>query len=199
MPIAPLFESLSSLCGATGIMAHVDRAPALSRRAGGVGRRTGGDDRLLRLQQGDRIPGIDVGALRCADELDRAVRGSTACMAPSFTDAAARSAAAAGRPMPRSWPSRRAPIQGRIKLTEQGEVISARYSVPEIAIREFELVVGAVLVASFGGLSRGTSRISLHSATRWREFGRLVEGHLPGAGLWRCRLRRFFPGGDANP
>jgi phosphoenolpyruvate carboxylase len=43
-------------------------------------------------------------------------------------------------------------IQGRIKLTEQGEVISARYSIPEIAIREFELVVGAVLVASFGGL-----------------------------------------------
>src|SRR5690606_15389103 len=43
-------------------------------------------------------------------------------------------------------------IQGRIKLTEQGEVISARYSLPEIAIREFELGVGAVLVATFGGL-----------------------------------------------
>jgi phosphoenolpyruvate carboxylase len=38
-------------------------------------------------------------------------------------------------------------VGGRIKLTEQGEVISARYSTPEIAHRELELVAGAVLVS----------------------------------------------------
>ena len=73
MPIAPLFESLSSLSGATGIM-ELARLRALSRRARVVGRRAGGDDRLLGLQQGDRIPGIDLGTLRRADEADRAVR-----------------------------------------------------------------------------------------------------------------------------
>src|SRR3954452_9109767 len=43
-------------------------------------------------------------------------------------------------------------IRGRIKLTEQGEVISARYSLPEIAHRELELVSGAVLVSAAGGI-----------------------------------------------
>jgi len=44
-----------------------------------------------------------------------------------------------------------AAVAGRIKLTEQGEVISARYSTPQIAHRELELVAGAVLVSSGAG------------------------------------------------
>ena len=39
-------------------------------------------------------------------------------------------------------------VDGRLKLTEQGEVIAARYADPEIARRELELVTGAVLLAS---------------------------------------------------
>jgi phosphoenolpyruvate carboxylase len=39
-------------------------------------------------------------------------------------------------------------IAGRLKLTEQGEVIAARYADPEIARRELELLTGAVLSAS---------------------------------------------------
>lgn len=40
-------------------------------------------------------------------------------------------------------------VQGRVKVTEQGEVISTRYSTPEIAYREIELAIGAVLAKSF--------------------------------------------------
>lgn len=40
-------------------------------------------------------------------------------------------------------------VQGRIKMTEQGEVISTRYASPEIAHREIELAVGAILAKSF--------------------------------------------------
>ena len=39
-------------------------------------------------------------------------------------------------------------IDGRLKLTEQGEVIAARYADPEIARREIELMTAAVLLAS---------------------------------------------------
>ncbi len=44
-------------------------------------------------------------------------------------------------------------VGGRIKLTEQGEVISARYSTIPIAHRELELVTGAVLVSTVGALA----------------------------------------------
>ena len=39
-------------------------------------------------------------------------------------------------------------VDGRLKVTEQGEVIAARYADPEIARRELELITGAVLLAS---------------------------------------------------
>ncbi len=40
-------------------------------------------------------------------------------------------------------------VQGWIKMTEQGEVISTRYSTPEIAHRELELAIGAIMAKSF--------------------------------------------------
>ncbi len=43
-------------------------------------------------------------------------------------------------------------VKGRIKLTEQGEVVAGRYGIPEIARRELELVTGAVLVSTVGAL-----------------------------------------------
>jgi len=45
-------------------------------------------------------------------------------------------------------------VEGRIKLTEQGEVISARYSTVPIAHRELELAIGAILIHSSDGSSR---------------------------------------------
>ncbi|HET9659787.1 MAG TPA: phosphoenolpyruvate carboxylase [Thermomicrobiales bacterium] len=41
-------------------------------------------------------------------------------------------------------------VGGRIKMTEQGEVVAGRYGLREIAHRELELVTGAVLVSMVG-------------------------------------------------
>ncbi|MDQ3540634.1 MAG: phosphoenolpyruvate carboxylase [Chloroflexota bacterium] len=54
-------------------------------------------------------------------------------------------------------------VEGRIKLTEQGEVISARYSTSPIARRELELAIGAILIRS----SERTSRIDEHERTQF--------------------------------
>jgi phosphoenolpyruvate carboxylase len=39
-------------------------------------------------------------------------------------------------------------VQGRIRITEQGETVSARYSDPELAVRSLEQTVSAVLLAT---------------------------------------------------
>jgi phosphoenolpyruvate carboxylase len=41
-------------------------------------------------------------------------------------------------------------VRGRIKMTEQGEVVAGRYGLREVAHRELELVTGAVLVSMVG-------------------------------------------------
>ncbi|HUR87236.1 MAG TPA: phosphoenolpyruvate carboxylase [Solirubrobacteraceae bacterium] len=43
-------------------------------------------------------------------------------------------------------------VGGRLKVTEQGEMLSAKFSVPEIAHRELELTASAALVTSLGRL-----------------------------------------------
>ena len=45
-------------------------------------------------------------------------------------------------------------VDGRLKLTEQGEVVAARYADPEIAQRELELMIAAVMFASLPGRDR---------------------------------------------
>jgi phosphoenolpyruvate carboxylase len=87
-------------------------------------------------------------------------------------------------------------VEGRIKLTEQGEVIAAKYSTPEIAHRELELVTGAALVSRL--LPRPSperlrvfeellERMASHSREVYRDLVD-ADAHHP-AGLVRARQR----------
>ncbi len=49
-------------------------------------------------------------------------------------------------------------VEGRLKMTEQGEVLSAKYALPEIAHRELELATSATLVAGNHGAGRRRPR-----------------------------------------
>jgi phosphoenolpyruvate carboxylase len=151
MQIAPLFESLASLSGATGIMsALLDSVPyraALRARGDAQEVMIGYSDSNKEIGYLASTWSLFEAQTRLTELFDaRGIRGT-------FFHGRGGSIGRGGGPTNAAILAQPAgTIQGRIKLTEQGEVVSARYSLPEIAIREMELIVGAVLVASLGGL-----------------------------------------------
>lgn len=71
-------------------------------------------------------------------------------------------------------------LHGRIKLTEQGEVVSSRYENPEIAHRHLEQLVNAVLLTSgrrpeYPNHGRWSAVMDELSALAFKRYRRLVE------------------------
>ncbi|MGC9221681.1 MAG: phosphoenolpyruvate carboxylase [Solirubrobacteraceae bacterium] len=64
-------------------------------------------------------------------------------------------------------------VHGRLKMTEQGEVLTAKYSVGEIAHRELELTVNATLLASASTL--GKEHLARPQAVRMVRYEQLLE------------------------
>ena len=58
-------------------------------------------------------------------------------------------------------------VNGRFRLTEQGEIIASRYADPDIAHRHLEQIVSAVLLASAPNRQYATRNTAAHS--EWRE------------------------------
>jgi phosphoenolpyruvate carboxylase len=82
-------------------------------------------------------------------------------------------------------------VGGRLKVTEQGEVVAARYGNPAIALRHLELLAGAIIVADHGSHYEPTStdmelleRLSAASRAAYR---RLVYDD-PGFGGFFSRI-----------
>ncbi|MGH9768092.1 MAG: phosphoenolpyruvate carboxylase, partial [Blastocatellia bacterium] len=73
-------------------------------------------------------------------------------------------------------------VAGRIKITEQGEVISSKYSLAEIALRSLELTTSAVIAASLpqasgnaGALSRWKAVMEEISADAFAAYRRIAR------------------------
>jgi len=74
-------------------------------------------------------------------------------------------------------------VQGRIRITEQGEVIAAKYGTPESAIANLEAMASATLLASLDGPAipdgerkRFAAAMDLLSATAFEAYRGLVYG-----------------------
>ena len=77
-------------------------------------------------------------------------------------------------------------VAGRIKITEQGEVISSKYSLAEIALRSLELTTSAVIAASLPQPAQDKGKLS-----RWKD---VMEGISAQAFAAYRRFVRETPG-----
>jgi phosphoenolpyruvate carboxylase len=63
-------------------------------------------------------------------------------------------------------------VAGRIKITEQGEVISSKYGLAEIALRSLELTTSAVIAASLPQPAQDAAKLP-----RWKDVMEEISAH----------------------
>jgi len=146
LPIAPLFEFGDSLRDAPATMAKLLEQPAYRAALSSWG---GTQEVMIGYSDSNKEIGYlaSTWRVRCAQTaLAEVLRGHGV----RFTFFHGRGGALGRGGGPTNVAILSQPpgtVEGRIKLTEQGEVIAAKYSTPEIAHRELELVAGAALVS----------------------------------------------------
>ena len=145
--IVPLFETIDDLRNCPRIMDQLFGIPdyvAMLKSRGGVQEV---DARLFRQQQGWRVPDRDLGALQGRARADRGVpqarHRAAALPRPRRLGRARRRPELSGDPGPAGGRG-----AGRIRVTEQGEVIAAKYSNPELGRGNLELLAAATLEAT---------------------------------------------------
>ena len=191
LDVVPLFETIDDLEAAARRARRAARAAVLPPHRRRPGRLAGGDDRLLRLEQGRRLPHVELGAVPGPAAARRRSPTRTACGCACSTVGAGRSGAAAGRPTRRSSPSRRGRSRGQIRITEQGEMVAAKYAQPASARRNLETLVAATIEASAGvdddlgdDAKRFATAMDELSATAHARYRSLVFGDDDFAGFF---------------
>ena len=90
LPIVPLFETIEDLQRAPVIMRELLGGAAGQAQRAGAGRGAGSDDRLLGLEQGRRLPDLELGAVQGPDQAHAGGEGDAGCRSRSSTGAAGR-------------------------------------------------------------------------------------------------------------
>ena len=97
----------------------------------------------------------------------------------------------------RSAPSRAGTVQGRIRITEQGEVIAAKYGTRESAAANLEAMAAATLLASLEP-PRCRPATRARSARRWTTLSATRVPRLSRPGLRDRGLPHLLPPDDAD-
>ncbi|MCA1305706.1 phosphoenolpyruvate carboxylase [Microbacterium esteraromaticum] len=156
LDVVPLFETFADLQAAPGIMAEVVQQPAFRARLDETGNR-------LEVMLGYSDSSKDVGPVAANLALYEAQRdiaqwavesGIRLTLFHGRGGALGRGGGPANSAILAQPPHS---VDGRFKLTEQGEVIFARYGEPAIAMRHIDQVAAATLLASSPSVEQRTS------------------------------------------
>lgn len=162
--VAPLFETIDDLRRAPDVMRRLFENPAYGRLLDAQGR-------LQEVMIGYSDSSKDGGILTSSWELYKAqealwrvarAHGVELCLFHGRGGTVGRGGGPSHEAILAQPPGT---VAARIKLTEQGEVISGKYSLPEIALRSLELTTGAVIAASVEGYTRPDPQ----KLARWEE------------------------------
>jgi phosphoenolpyruvate carboxylase len=199
LDVIPLFESGEDLRNATCVLdGMLELEPVAARMAseGGRGGGRGGLEVMLGYSDSAKELGPVSATLALYDAQERlaswaAAAGVELTLFHGRGGALGRGGGPAGRAVLAQAPGS---VDGRLKVTEQGEVIFARYGHPVIAQRHLEQVTSAVLLASAPGAAdsaRAAARrfrpvADRMAAAALRRYRDLVEA--PGFAEWLARL-----------
>jgi len=171
LDVVPLFETVEDLHAAPGIMERLLTIPEYRAH---IARR--GDHQQVMIGYSDSNK--DGGYLTATWELQVAQRALAAVMARhgvALTLFHGRGGSIGRGGGPANAAIRAQPpesVRGRLKLTEQGEVVAARYRDPALAHRHLEQIVHAVLLTARPGRS---PRTSARADAVMSELSRLAE------------------------
>ncbi|HKV59454.1 MAG TPA: phosphoenolpyruvate carboxylase [Ktedonobacteraceae bacterium] len=87
-------------------------------------------------------------------------------------------------------------VNGRLRITEQGEMLSFKYGLPEIALRNLELVVAGVAESSIPRAKSGASDAASHETEHWstimKDLSERAYAHYRGLIYETPEFLRFF-------
>jgi phosphoenolpyruvate carboxylase len=165
LDVVPLFESGDDLARAVPILDDMIELPEVARRLAATGRRL---EVMLGYSDSAKELGMVSATLRLYQAQLRlahwaAERDVTLVLFHGRGGALGRGGGPAGRAVLAQAPGS---VDGRLKVTEQGEVIFARYGHPAIAQRHVEQVSSAVLLASASTVTPSAERASADGVAR---------------------------------
>ena len=176
LDVVPLFETGEDLANAPSVLTGMLSVPAVAARLAETGRHL---EAMLGYSDSAKELGPASATLRLFD-----AQAELAAWAAEHDvkltlfhgrgGAIGRGGGPAGRAVLAQAPGS---VDGRLKVTEQGEVIFARYGQPAIGLRHLEQVTSAVLLAS----SPSVADRNRAAATDFQELAAAIDGAAKGA------------------
>ena len=142
--IVPLFETIDDLQRGSSILEAVLDLPLYRGLVSARGGQPGSDARLLRLQQGRRLPGRNWALYRAELDLVESAR-KTGIRLRLFHGRGGTVGRGGGPSYDAILAQPPGAVNGSLRITEQGEVIAAKYAEPQSAHRNLETLVAATL------------------------------------------------------